>query len=91
MFQPSSGLQAQQPPWLVGFRQTASPPPMERHQVTHSEALQQAGDGEQAGFTQAAASAGWLTKAMATRARANRNKLSFFIMDSFKIRDADDR
>ena len=76
--QPSSGLQAQQPPVVPGFRQTAAPPPMERHQDTHSESLQQAGDEGQAGFTQATASAGRSTRAMATRARANRNIPIFF-------------
>ena len=78
--QPSSGLQPQQPPVVPGFRQTAAPPPMDWHQDTHSELLQQVGDEEQAGFTQAAAAAGRSTRAVATRARANRNIAIFFFM-----------
>jgi hypothetical protein len=48
---------------------------------------QQAGEAEQTGFTQAAASAGRLTWARATRARENRNRPNFFMRDSFAIRD----
>ena len=78
-FQPSSGLQPQQPPVVPGFRQTAAPPWMDWHQATHSELLQQEGEEGQAGLTQLAASAGRLTRAAATRVRANRNRPIFFM------------
>jgi hypothetical protein len=53
---------------------------MDWHQATHSELLQQAGDEGQVGFTQLTAAAGRLTRAVATRARANRNIPIFFVM-----------
>ncbi len=53
---------------------------MDWHQDTHSELLQQAGDEGQVGFTQAAAAAGRSMRAVATRARANRNIPVFFVM-----------
>ena len=53
---------------------------MDWHQDTHSELLQQEVDEGQVGLTQLTAAAGRLTRAVAARARANRNIPIFFVM-----------